>query len=98
MEAIVRRRAGLGGDGKSPCIYQSHHSIERHFGWKAFRVLTVTTDQHRMQSMIDALRQLHIPHSPGPGLFFFAARETLRASELLVQGWCDGNGRDVRLI
>mgnify|MGYP006189735031 CR=1 FL=1 len=31
---------------------------ELHFGWRTFRVLTVTTDQHRMQSMQDALRRL----------------------------------------
>ena len=29
---------------------------ERQFGWKTFRVLTVTTDHHRMQSMMEALR------------------------------------------
>jgi hypothetical protein len=44
---------------------------EKHFGWKTFRVLTVTTDQHRMQSMMEALRKLRIPHSPGAPLFFF---------------------------
>ena len=38
---------------------------ERHFGWKTFRVLTVTTDEHRMQSMMDALRNCELPHSPG---------------------------------
>jgi hypothetical protein len=42
---------------------------EKHFGWKTFRVLTVTTDHHRMQSMMDALRRLRIPHSPGAPLF-----------------------------
>ena len=44
---------------------------ERQFGWKTFRVLTVTTDQHRMQSMMEALRQLHVPNSIGAPLFFF---------------------------
>jgi hypothetical protein len=40
---------------------------EKHFGWKTFRVLTVTTDHHRMQSMMDALRRLHVPNSIGAG-------------------------------
>src|SRR5271165_7457690 len=42
---------------------------ERQFGWKTFRVLTVTTDHHRMQSMMEALRKLRIPHRPGAPLF-----------------------------
>jgi len=48
---------------------------ERQFGWKTFRVLTVTTDHHRMQSMMEALRKLRIPQSP---LLFHDAR---RASD-----------------
>jgi hypothetical protein len=71
---------------------------ERHFGWKSFRVLTVTTDQHRMQSMTDALRQLRIAHSPGASLFFFATRQELAATNPLAHSWRDGSGRPVRLI
>ena len=71
---------------------------ERQFGWKTFRVLTVTTDVHRMQSMMDTLRQLRVPHSPGPTLFFFATRADLIASDPLTHGWQDGNGRAVALI
>ena len=69
---------------------------EKHFGWKTFRVLTVTTDHHRMQSMMEALRKLHIPHSPGAPLFFFTTRDELRADPLMHE-WRDGNGRAVRL-
>jgi hypothetical protein len=71
---------------------------ERHFGWKTFRVLTVTTDRHRTQSMMEALGQLHIPHSVGSPLFFFTTRDELRASDPLTHEWHDGNGRAVRLI
>jgi Replication-relaxation len=71
---------------------------ERHFGWKAFRVLTVTTDQHRMQSMMNALHQLRSAHSPGATLFFFADRQELSATNPLDHSWQDGNGRPVRLI
>jgi hypothetical protein len=71
---------------------------EKHFGWKTFRVLTVTTDQHRMiQSMMEALRRLHVPNSMGAALFFFATRHELRASDPLAHPWQDGNGRAVRL-
>lgn len=71
---------------------------ERQFGWKAFRALTVTTDLHRMASMMDALRELRVPHSPGPSLFFFSTRADLVASDPLKQGWQDGNGRAVQLV
>ena len=71
---------------------------ERHFGWKTFRVLTVTTDQHRMQSMMSALRQLRMVHSPGESLFFFATRQELSAANPLTHDWRDGSGRSVRLI
>ena len=71
---------------------------ERHFGWKTFRVLTVTTDEARLRSMREALRRLHVPHSQGASLFFFAARPDLLGTDLLANGWSDGNGRPVRLV
>jgi len=71
---------------------------ERHFGWKTFRVLTVTTDESRARTMQEALRRLHVPHSPGAPLFFFATRPELLGADLLAYEWCDGSGRPVRLI
>jgi hypothetical protein len=71
---------------------------ERQFGWKTFRVLTVTTDDCRTRSMTEALRQLRVPHSPGASLFFFATRYELRGSDPLAHVWQDGNGREVRLM
>jgi hypothetical protein len=61
-------------------------------------VLAVTTDHHRMQSMMEALRQLHVPNSMGAALFLFATRHELRASNPLTHEWGDGNGRAVQLI
>jgi hypothetical protein len=70
---------------------------ERQFGWKNFRVLTVTTDNHRRQSMVDALRELRVPHSPGASLFYFATRDELSASDPFSYTWRDGGGRKVSL-
>jgi hypothetical protein len=70
---------------------------EKHFGWKTFRVLTVTTDQHRMQSMMQALRKLYVPNSLGAPLFLFATRNELRASDPLAHEWRDDTGRALRL-
>lgn len=71
---------------------------ERHFGWKTFRVLTVTTDESRARTMQNALRRLHVPHSPGAPLFFFATRPELQAVNVLSHEWSDGSGRPVRLV
>jgi len=71
---------------------------ERHFGWKNFRVLTITTDSHRTQSMINTLRNLRAVNSPGSSLFFFATRQELLGIDPLAHDWCDGSGRSVRLI
>jgi protein involved in plasmid replication-relaxation len=81
--------------------YLTAHAAKQHeqrFGWKTFRVLTVTTDKYRMQSMIDALRRIHVAHSPGASLFLFATREALLSSDSLSLPWRDGTGREVKLI
>jgi hypothetical protein len=71
---------------------------EQHFGWKTFRVLVVTTDWHRTQSMTEALRQIRFPNSPGGSLFLFALRDQLRTSDPIGHTWRDGNGRDASLM
>jgi Replication-relaxation len=71
---------------------------ERDFGWKTFRVLTVTTDDRRMRTMMDALRRLHVAGCPGAQLFYFATRADLLAVDPLAHCWRDGNGHDARLI
>jgi hypothetical protein len=81
--------------------YLSAHAArqhERHFGWKTFRVLTVTTDTARLQSMREALSQIHVPHSPGPALFLFATVGQSHASDPLLHAWIDGNGRNMSLL
>jgi hypothetical protein len=80
--------------------YLSAHAAkehERRFGWKTFRVLTVTTDDHRSRSMAEALRRIHIPHSPGTALFLFVTRHELAESDPLAHIWRDGNSHEVRL-
>ncbi len=71
---------------------------ERQFGWSTFRVLTITTDDRRMHAMREASRHLHVPHSLGAPLFYFATRWELSHNDPLAHLWCDGNGRDARLI
>jgi fido (protein-threonine AMPylation protein) len=60
-------------------------------------VLTITTDDRRARTMMDALRKLRVPHSAGTSLFFFATRDELRGNDLFAHPWRDGNGREARL-
>jgi hypothetical protein len=71
---------------------------ETRFGWKAFRILTVTTDEQRMRTMQEALRHLNIPNSPGAALFLFATQAALRMSDPLRHTWIDGTGGPGRLV
>jgi hypothetical protein len=71
---------------------------ERQFGWRNFRVLAVTTDQERMQSMKEALDGLRVPRSPGASLFLFSTFDDLRAEDPVAHDWRDGNGQSVHLI
>jgi DNA-binding Lrp family transcriptional regulator len=68
---------------------------EKKFGWKAFRVLTITTDDTRKRSMVEALAKIRVPHSPGPTLFWFLTHPELAAFDPLAQPWQDGTGRNV---
>jgi Replication-relaxation len=81
--------------------YLTAHAAKRHerqFGWNTFRVLTVTTDERRAGLMMQALRSLRIPHSPGALLFFFATRDAFRGHDPITHTWSDGTGRDVQMI
>jgi hypothetical protein len=71
---------------------------ERKFGWKTFRVLTVSTDGHRLRSMLESLRHAQVARSPGPGLFWFALRDELHCGDPLAQAWHDGAGRTQHLV
>ena len=77
-------------------VYLAGHAAKQHerqFGWKNFRVLTVTTDERRMRSMLDALRQIRVPRSVGASLFWFSTFDDLRASDPLALEWQGGNGQ-----
>jgi len=71
---------------------------ERRYGWKAFRVLTVTTDISRARAMAEALQKFPVPRGPGASLFFFATREQLSTNAPLTMAWRDGSWRAVTLL
>ena len=81
--------------------YLAAHAAGQHqhsYGWKAFRVLTITTDQNRIASMADALSKMPSPRGPGASLFLFATREIFNADNPLNYEWRDGNDRTATLV
>ena len=82
-------------------VYLAAHSGKQHrkqFGWANFRVLVVTTDEHRVGSMIDAVPRLRVSRGVGPALFLFTTFDTLRGADPLQCEWLDGNRQTVSLI
>ncbi|QIG95549.1 replication-relaxation family protein [Bradyrhizobium sp. 6(2017)] len=98
---VNRADATQSSFGRKMLGYLHAHAEGRHtnqFGWKTFRVLVVTTDQHRTRLMVETLRRLEVQRSLGPSLFFFASGGELRSSDPLSHIWKDGADRAVRLI
>ena len=98
---IMRRDIDQTSIERKMRAYLTAHATKQHerrFGWKTFRVLTVTTDEHRLRSMLEEVRKLRLAGSPGPALFFFAVRSDLFGVDPLTHMWLDGNERDVGLI
>jgi hypothetical protein len=82
-------------------VYLTAHAAKVHegqFGWKNFRVLTVTTDPNRIDTMMKALGQIRVPRSAGPLLFLFGTFDDLQSSDPLAYQWQDGSRRTVQLI
>ena len=54
---------------------------QRHFGWKAFRVLVITTNQLRADNVLATIRQN--VHEHGRGLFLIADRQCLATVDIV---------------
>jgi hypothetical protein len=79
----------------SACAAGQH---QQQFGWKTFRVLTVTTDQNRLGAMLRALGSLRVAQSPGPALFWFALQQGLRQRDPIECTWHEGTGQRRQLV
>ncbi len=69
---------------------------ERHMGWKAFRVLVVTSSKDRADNALKSIRDN--VHEQGRGLFLLADRTSLAAADILTYPWRDVRGQTVALI
>lgn len=68
------------------------------FGWKAYRVLIVTSDANRVRSMLDALQSIQPPGAAGSSLFLFGSRDALCAVDPLTANWHGVDGSLRRLL
>ena len=97
---ITRSRFEQTSFEKKMRAYLAAHAAKQHerqFGWKNFRVLTITTDRERMHSMKAALRGLRVPGGRGAALFLFGTFDDLRGGDPLAHEWDDGASRAVQL-
>ncbi|HEV2878454.1 MAG TPA: replication-relaxation family protein [Candidatus Eremiobacteraceae bacterium] len=81
-------------------VYLAAHSTGQHqrqFGWKTFRVLTVTSDQRRLSSLIDAAKGLWPYRGLGSSLFLFASVNELLTADPIKHAW-RGTDRTSQLL
>jgi hypothetical protein len=80
---------------KLHCYLAAHAARlpERQLGWKAYRVLIVTSDANRIRTTLNALRSIQPPGAAGSALFLFASRDELRAADPLAATWRGVDGQ-----
>ncbi|HXO20935.1 MAG TPA: replication-relaxation family protein [Thermoanaerobaculia bacterium] len=61
------------------------------FGMKTFRVLTVTTGEKRLASLVEAAKKLPSLH----GLYFFSDEESFLKGGTIRGAWVNGRGKEV---
>lgn len=69
---------------------------QRQFGWKAFRVLMVTTNAQRADNVLASIRAC--VHEHGRGLFLIADRQSLGSADIISYPWRDARGQTHTLI
>ena len=69
---------------------------ERQFGWKAFRVLIVTTNAQRVETILDTIRECVPEHERT--LFLVTDRMSLAGADILAHPWRDARGQTLALI
>ncbi|MBS4082894.1 MAG: replication-relaxation family protein [Rhizobiales bacterium] len=74
--------------------WRQRHHVQQ-FGIEQVRVITVTTSQQRIETMLDALRE--VTEGKGSDLFLFGHEAELSSADVVTAGWISGRGAIVRL-
>jgi hypothetical protein len=69
---------------------------QRHFGWKAFRVLLITTNRQRAENVLENIREC--VHEHARGLFLIADRQSLAEADIITYPWRDARGQTLPLV
>ncbi len=69
---------------------------QRQFGWKAFRVLLITTNKQRADNVLATIRGC--VHENGRGLFLIADRQSLTTADIISYPWRDARGLTHALV
>ena len=75
---------------------KQHGEHTRHYGWKAFRVLVITSTWQRANHILTTIRECLNDHDRG--LFLVADRAALTVADILSQPWRDARGQTHALI
>jgi hypothetical protein len=101
---VMRRSKSLDRQNRQTSMlskFLTYHRVWRdklhttRFGWENFRVLTVTTSDKRVDSMIEAVKA--VTDGRGSSLFLFATASVLKSGDVLSLAWQSGKGELVRL-
>ena len=81
-------------------VYATAHAAGQHqrqLNWKTFRLLTITSDDRRMNSMLECAKSLRGPGRSAASLFFFATFDDGTDTDPIAHAWTMGNGLSARL-
>jgi hypothetical protein len=70
--------------------------LQEHFGWKAFRVLLITTNRQRADNALQTIREC--VHEHLRGLFLIADRQSLAPADFISFSWRDARGHTLSLV
>ena len=95
---VVRKNLKATSIAKKLTIYHTTYTEKlhtKHFGFKHFRVLTVTESKakKRVRSMVEATGQLEGLR----GLFLFASTEAVLGGDVLGVEWVTGRGEEIKI-
>jgi DNA-binding Lrp family transcriptional regulator len=81
-------------------VYLAAHAAglhRRQFGWKTFRVLIVTANADRADSICAVMKRLRVANDMAPTLFFISTPEMIFSANPFNCSWWNGLGGNVKL-
>lgn len=99
MDIRAKRLAGKSSFRRKLIGYHEAWRARKHterWNFKSFRILTLTSSEKRLATMLAAQRE--VTDGALPGLFLYTTRDRIAAHGVLGDAWINGAGAPVRLI